>query len=174
MLSPVSSQILMVVPFGSIKRLSTNFWVSTCGVKAALHADTTPRASCSESDAYSSCVLLGSTPTRRRNDGASNFRKGIVMGKVRMPPVHCTVLQTRTCSVSPVHANSSADNCTLYGRKESPRSEVMVIRQWTSLLDVFFSVTTRGVLRKRIYRISAPADEVEVRVESSKDVGVKG
>ena len=50
----------------------------------------------------------------------------------------------------------------------------MVIRQWTCFLDVPFSATTRGLLRKRTYRMVHCRIGRKGRAESSKTVGVKG
>jgi hypothetical protein len=49
----------------------------------------------------------------------------------------------------------------------------MVIKQWTCFLDVPLSVTTRGLLRKRMYRMVHGEIGRTVCAESSKIVGVK-
>ena len=96
----------------------------------------------------------------------------MVTGRLRIPSVHCMVFQVTTlfvmASVSSASGDwgsefvsasnrsagrlswmSSADRLRPHGRKESPKSDVMVMRHETCALGRFLSWTMRGVLRKR-------------------------
>jgi hypothetical protein len=102
-----------LLKFGSLKHLSTNLtasWLSIRVAKGALHADTMPRLSASESFSYSSNIDFGSTPTRTRSkDEARDVGRGKVIGRLRMPAVHCAVLHTKTVPDGS-DERSSADN----------------------------------------------------------------
>jgi hypothetical protein len=157
MLSPVSSYTTTMDPSRSRKRLWTSFSASLVGTetsKIELQADTTPHAPSSDSMLYSSRPSFDSNPTRTRSfDDVRVLTSGNVTGRVRIPALHCTVLHTTISSEG--SERSSADNCMSCGRNVSPKSDVMVTRHDISCFDVPFTVTTRGGLRNRIYRMGA-------------------
>jgi len=157
MLSPVSSYMVITDPPGSVKRLWTSFLASLVGAettKLELQADNTPHAPSSDSMLYWSHFNLDPNPTRTRSiDDFRALVSGNVTDRVRMPALHCTVLHTIISSERP--DRSSADNCMSYSRNESPKSDTMVTRHDISCFEVPFTVTTRGGLRNRIYRMGA-------------------
>lgn len=157
MLSPVSSYMVTTDPLGSLKRLWTSLLASLVGAetpKLELQADNTPHAPSSDSMLYSSHFNFDPNPTRTRSfDDFRVLARGNVIGRVRIPALHCTVLHTTTSSEGP--DRSSADNCMSCGRNESPKSDAMVTRHDISCFEVPFTVTTRGGLRNRMYRMGA-------------------